>query len=172
MQRLLRMCAGNEEQHIGVTVEMLRRGVYLVLRGRSDWRGFGVADGSVSVVLECTDSALRELLVCLHSSGVLQEMGVEEAEHEFRVSPRDRLFGRFSLKPHSFLLDWRRGREQRYLSCVAIVWRAWIHSSCVFVLLSKVLIGCVCWSVLIGAHDPCFHTTFFSLTWASVSSFE
>ncbi len=31
------------------------------------------------------------------SSGGLQEMGVEEAEHEFGVSPRDRLFGRFIL---------------------------------------------------------------------------
>lgn len=61
------MCAGNEDKHSGVTVETLRRGVYLVLRGRSDRRGFGVADGSVSIVLECTDSALRELLVCLYT---------------------------------------------------------------------------------------------------------
>lgn len=88
--------------------ETLRRGVYLVLRGRSDWRGFGVDDGSVSLVLECADGAPREPRAC--SSGDLQEMKVKGAVCEFGVSWRDlpfRCFSKTSFISASGGIIWR-----------------------------------------------------------------
>lgn len=120
------MCAGNEEKHIGVMVEMLRRGVYLVLRGRSAWRGFRVANGSVSILLECTDSALLELLVCLCTRREFsRRWGLRRRNMSLEC-----LGETVYLVAHFFLLDRKRGRAHHYfLSYGALAWWAWIDSS-------------------------------------------
>lgn len=160
------MCAGNEEKHIGVMVEMLRRGVYLVLRGRSAWRGFRVANGSVSILLECTDSALLELLVCLCTR--------REFSRRWGLRRRNmslECLGETVYLVANFFSVRKRGRAQHYfLSCGALAWRAWIDSSyatspvfsCVLWCCPRCWCECVRW---IGAQESCFRTTFICPVW-------
>lgn len=122
----------------GVMVEMLRRGVYLVLRGRSAWRGFGVANGSVSILLECTDSALLELLVCLCTRREFsRRWGLRRRNMSLEC-----LGETVYLVAHFFLLDRKRGRAQHYFSsCGGLAWRAWIDSSYA----TSPVFSCVLW---------------------------